>query len=74
MPDVHKLRISEVLQEIETRRTYVTSEVARRRLYLRAVPDCRDRRQVEHEITRHAAVALELESLENSILGRAEAE
>ena len=67
-----RLKAVEILQEIKTRRAYVNAEVERHRRYLRAVPDCHSRRQIEHEIESNAAVSLELESLENAILGRAE--
>jgi hypothetical protein len=64
-----KLRMSEVLQELQVRHTYLTDEVQRRRRYLQAVPDCRDRRRIELSIVADDAAARELEDLARLIRG-----
>jgi hypothetical protein len=72
MAAVHRLKMSEVLRELEVRQSYLTEEVDRNRRLLRAQPACLDRRQIEHAILTAGAAALELEDLHNLIRGRAE--
>ena len=65
-----KLQMDEVLQELTVRQAYLTGEAERRRRYLQAVPDSRDRRRIELSIAADDAAARELEDLARLIKGQ----
>ena len=66
----HHCNVGEVLRELEIRTAHALAEAERAREYLRAVPDCRARRQIEDGIVSNTTVAAELEDLQTLITGR----
>ena len=68
-----RVNVEELLEELDARRTWFLSEIARHRERLRVLPyDSRERPFLLQEINTADAIAAELESLSALITGRGE--